>query len=555
VTAYNSTIVPTPLRRVVVTLLVVFALAGATAVRAQQTGAADADAETPTAAVEVDGVQLFRVRGVSSLPAQERAKTIRDQLTAVASDRSIPVDALRLVDANGVTRIAAADHPVMTVVDADARLEQVGRLELATSHLSRIRRAITDYRDARSPGALRRSITDTLVATALLALVGGGLFWGGKRVDAFLTQRLRTRISSIGIQSFEVVRAERIWNAVRGIFLTVRLVAGVAALLIFVGYVLARFPATRSMSHGMVAFTLVPLTIIGGGFVRNIPSFVFLAVLYVVVRVALRIVRLFFDAVRERTVTLQRFEPEWADPTYNLVRLGVVAFALIVAYPYIPGSDTAAFRGVSVFIGIVFSLGSSTAIANIVAGYMMTYRKALKVGDRVKIGDVVGEVIETRMGVTHLRSVKNEEITIPNVQIMGTEVLNYSSLSRTRGLILHTEVGIGYETPWRQVEAMLLAAAGRTEGLERDPGPFVLLKRLGDFAVVYELNAYCRDVSAMIRLYSGLHRNILDVFNEYGVQIMTPAYEGDPPEPKVVPPASWYTAPAEASQPPGKIRS
>jgi small-conductance mechanosensitive channel len=170
----------------------------------------------------------------------------------------------------------------------------------------------------------------------------------------------------------------------------------------------------------------------------------------------------------------------------------------------------------------------------VIAGYMMTYRRAFRVGDRVKIGDAVGDVIETRLQVTHLRSYKNEEIVIPNSQILAGEVLNYSSLAREHGLILHTEVGIGYDTSWRDVEAMLLAAARRTSGLGSIPAAFVLVKRLGDFAVTYELNAPCGDVKAMNILYTALHHNVLDVFNEHGIQIMTPAYEGDPAEPKVV---------------------
>jgi small-conductance mechanosensitive channel len=175
---------------------------------------------------------------------------------------------------------------------------------------------------------------------------------------------------------------------------------------------------------------------------------------------------------------------------------------------------------------------------------MMTYRRAFRIGDRVKIGDAVGEVLEMRLQVTHLRSLKNEELVIPNSQILASTVLNYSSLSGARGLILHTEVGIGYDTPWRQVEAMLFDAARRTAGVSKDPKPFVLEKKLGDFAVTYELNAYTKDFREMNELYAELHRNILDVFNEYGVQIMTPAYEKDPPAPKLVPQKDWYIAPA-----------
>jgi small-conductance mechanosensitive channel len=218
-----------------------------------------------------------------------------------------------------------------------------------------------------------------------------------------------------------------------------------------------------------------------------------------------------------------------------------------VAYPYIPGSESEAFKGVSLFIGIVFSLGSSSAIANIIAGYMITYRRAFKAGDRVKIGDAVGDVMQTRLQVTHLRSLKNEEIVIPNSQILSSDVVNYSSFAKAEGLILHTEIGIGYETPWRQVEAMLLTAAARcAQPPAEPPRAFVRLKKLGDFAVVYELNVYCGDIAHMMPMYTAMHRNILDVFNEFGVQIMTPAYEGDPAEPKVVAPRDWFTAPAAA---------
>jgi len=271
-------------------------------------------------------------------------------------------------------------------------------------------------------------------------------------------------------------------------------------------------------------------------------------ILFWIVRVVLRMIYLFFDAVARGSITLVGFQPEWAWPTYKIVRLALVAFGLIVAYPYIPGSQSAAFKGVSLFLGVVFSLGSSSAISNMIAGYMMTYRRAFRIGDRVQIGDVIGDVIETRLQVTHLRSLKNEEVIIPNSVILNGQVVNYSSLASTRGLILHTTFGIGYEVPWRQVEAMLLIAADRTPDLLKDPPPFVLQRSLGDFAVNYELNVYCGEAHTMMSLYSALHRNILDVFNEYGVQIMTPAYRGDTPELKVVPKTQWYAAPASPDE-------
>ncbi len=207
----------------------------------------------------------------------------------------------------------------------------------------------------------------------------------------------------------------------------------------------------------------------------------------------------------------------------------MIGFAAVVAYPYIPGSESAAFKGISIFFGVVFSLGASSVVGNMLAGYSLIYRRTFKVGDRVKIGDVVGDVTHMRLQVTHVRTIKNEDVVVPNSVILTSQVVNYSSYAATDGLVLHTTVGIGYEVPWRQVEAMLLLAASRTPGLLTAPPPFVLQTSLADFAINYELNVYCGDAHDMFPLYTALHRNIQDVFNEYGVQIMTPAYRGTRP--------------------------
>ena len=531
-------------RRRLLWLLTVAGVVASAAVSAQEPKDATETPEVATAPVVIDGATLFRVRGVSSFPAGARARGIEDRVKAVAADRTIAPDSLHIAETGSFTRILAGNVPIVTVVDADADVEQIGRPELAAVHLQRIRQAITGYRAARSPAALQRAAVSALTATLLLAVALVILRWFWRAVDRLLKRRLQARIHTLEFKSFEVMRAERIWQALQNVLFVLRTIVVVGLGLVYLGFLLGQFPLTRGLSQNMIGFALGPVEVIGNGIVNHIPSLVFLVVLFFLVRVVLRFLRLFFEAVGQGTVRLASFDSDWAEPTYKIVRIAVVAFALVVAYPYIPGSGSAAFQGVSLFLGIVFSLGSSSAISNIIAGYMMTYRRALKVGDRVKIGDAIGDVIETRLQVTHLRSFKNEEIIIPNSQILGGDVINYSSLARAHGLILHTEVGIGYETPWRQVEAMLLEAAQRTAGLSDTPSPFVLVKRLGDFAVTYELNVYCGNVPAMNQLYTQLHRHILDVFNEYGVQIMTPAYEGDPEQPKIVPPKDWYTAPA-----------
>jgi small-conductance mechanosensitive channel len=370
------------------------------------------------------------------------------------------------------------------------------------------------------------------------------VLWLWRRMLAALERRYRERIQSVGIQSFQILRAERIRGAARGVITAARTLLILGLVFVCANLVLGLFPWTKGTARRLVDYALLPLTTLGNGLIAQIPSLLFLLVLFLFARYALKLIHLFFGAVARGEVKLESFEADWAEPTYKIVRLLVIAFALVVAYPYIPGSSSDAFKGISLFIGVVFSLGSSSIIANMMAGYMMTYRRAFRLGDRVKIGDVVGDVSEIRLQVTHLRTIKNEEVIVPNSKILGDEVVNYSTLARTRGLILSTSVGIGYETPWRPVEAMLLEAARRTAGLMAEPGAFVRQTALGDFAVSYALHVHCDNAQAMNAIYTELHRNILDVFNEYGVQIMTPAYEGDTAEPKVVPREKWFAAPA-----------
>jgi len=510
-----------------------------------QTRGADSEAELPSAPVVIDGSTLFRVRGTSLFPADRRAAGIASRIRELAADRTVPVDALRPVEIETGASIEAPGHHVMTVFDTEARYESVDRRLLTEALLRTIRGAVADYREARTRAALLRSAAYSGLATAILAALVALVIWLSRRAHTALESTYRQRVQAVGIQSFQIVRSEQIWVALRRALAVVRALLILGLVFVYVQYVLGLFPWTRGASNQLLQYFLDPLATMGWGLVNTTPDLVFLVILFFVTRYALKVVNLFFAAVGRGEVTLSGFEQEWADPTYKLLRIAIVALALVVAYPYIPGSGSDAFKGISIFLGIVFSLGSSSTIANVIAGYTMTYRRAFRLGDRVKIGDVTGDVTEMRLQATHLRTIKNEEVIIPNSSILSNEVVNYSSLAHRHGLILHTTVGIGYETPWRQVEAMLLIAAERAPGVLSEPKPFVRQLSLGDFAVTYEINVYCDNPHAMAQIYTGLHRNILDVFNEHGIQIMTPAYEGDPESPKVVPKEQWFTAPAK----------
>ncbi len=506
------------------------------------------EVEIETAPVEVDGQVLFRVRGASSMPADARAARVSNRIEATAADRTIRPEELFIRDVDGIAWIMARDQRLVGVIDADARLEQLTRADLAVAHMARIRAAINEYREARQPEAIRRDLRDAVGATAVFVAVVVVLMLLARWLRRRLSRWVQGRVDSTVMSSLDLVRGERIASVIQQVF---RLLASLVLIVIlfeYLSFTLFRFPATRRLSTSLFALFVGPLQTMGNGLLAQIPNLAFLAVLFVVMRLILRLLRVIFDAIGRGALRFPGFEADWALPTYKIVRFVLVAFGIVVAYPYLPGSQSDAFKGVSLFVGVLFSLGSTSAISNLIAGYVLIYRRVFKVGDMVKIGDVIGEVTEFRIQVTRLKSLKNEEVVFPNSQILGTQITNYSVLARGEGLILHTEVGIGYETPWRQVEAMLLAAAEHTPGILRAPAPFVLQRALANCAVTYELNVYCANAQRMLEVYADMHRQILDVFNQYNVQIMTPLYIADPPEPKVVPPAQWYTAPAAPPQ-------
>jgi small-conductance mechanosensitive channel len=505
-----------------------------------------------TAPVLLDGETLFRVPGVPIYPAEERARAVSKRIEEVARIPSIAPEAVQAVPEEQMVKVAAGDRFLIGVTEVDARGAGLDSRLLARAYADRIQDAIRNYRHAREPAVLLRGARHAAAATVVLLAILVGLAWAFRKLEARFGRRYEERIHSVQFKSFEILRAQRIRDAARAIVGTLRAAAAAVLVYFWLHFVLSSFPATRALAARLLNLVLEPLAKLGNGLLAQLPDLAFLLVLFLVARWLLRLAQLFFEAVAKGHVALSGFEPDWALPTFRILRIIAIAFALVVAYPYIPGSSSAAFQGISIFLGIMFSLGSSSFLSNIIAGYSMTYRRAFRLGDRIQVGEIFGDVTEIRLQVTHLRSVKNEEIVVPNSTLLGSSVVNYSALARSRGLILHTTVGIGYETPWRQVEGMLLMAAARTAGLSTATPPFVLQKSLGDFCVVYEINVYCDEPAQMAILYTRLHQSILDVFNEYGVQIMTPAYEGDPAEPKVVPKEQWWTAPAAPRNAPGQ---
>jgi len=400
------------IRRILVLLLIVFliAISAISTIAAGDVGgmgaAATSEAELVTAPVEIDGQVLFRVRGASSFPAEQRAAAIRNRIEAVAADPSIRSDMLRSVDSENLTTLLAGDQFLMIVTDADARLEQLTRSYLVRVHMTRIRQAIDNYRNMRNRDVLLRGFLYALAATALLVLGIVLLLRLRNRFEEFLDKRVKNRIRSLVIQSFEIVRAEHIWVAIQGMLYSLRVAAILIVSFVYLDYVLTLFPWTRGLANRLMDLITTLLTRMGKAVVDTIPNLLTLFILFSFFLFALRLLRLFFNAIAQEKVKLSGFNADWAPPSYKIARFMLIAFGLIVAYPYIPGSGSAAFKGISLFVGVVFSLGSTSLVSNIIAGYMLIYRRAFKIGDRVKIGDVTGDVTEIRLQVTHLRTLR-----------------------------------------------------------------------------------------------------------------------------------------------------
>jgi small-conductance mechanosensitive channel len=541
------------LKYLCISLIILISLSSTPVINAENEQEATVPPETNEAApkqeatVIIDGTPLFKVVGISTLPAKQRAEQIAEIIQSLAQDPSFDTTTIEVKEIDGLFRIIAGEKHIVAVFEEDIKIEgDFSPLILAKElFLPKIIQAIESYRSEREPNVLFKNILHALVRTVILSLLLFLLFWGLKKIDHLTERHFKRKIDDLETKSLQIVQSKQIWSVLQKINLFIRLVLILIILYFFINFVLNLFPWTRYISETLLGYVIGPLISMGQAVIDYLPSLFFLIMLFFVVRYLLKITNAFFGGIDRGQIKLTKFDAEWAWPTYRIVRVLIIILAVVGAYPYIPGSGSEGFKGISLLLGVLFSLGSSSLIANVIAGYTMTYRRAFKVGDRVKIGTNVGEVTEIRLLVTHLRSLKNEEIVIPNSTILSGEITNFSSMAGKHGLILHTTVGIGYEVPWRQVEAMLLMAAERTEGLQRKSQPFVLQTGLGDFGINYELNVFTKRSDKMPQIYADLHRNIQDVFNEYEVAIMTPHYQGDTEDPKFVPKEQWYLSPAK----------
>jgi small-conductance mechanosensitive channel len=476
------------------------------------------------APVTVNGKTLFLVQGVLSFPAEARAAAISRRIHDLSKDVMFKPESLSVADAEGTADIMAGDLVVMSVTDQDAKVAGQPRQELAKDYAQRISAALTALRSEYSLESLILGGVYAVISTGVLILIFRLLGFLFSTLYRKLDAWRGTLIPSLRIQKFELLPADRIADFAIGVAKLLRFALVLVALYFYASLVLGFFPWTRGYAQVLVGYVLSPLRLVGDAVIAYLPNVFFIAVIVLISFYVTRFTRIIFTEVGKQTITFPSFYPEWAEPTYKIVRFLIFTLTVIVVFPYLPGSQSSAFRGISIFLGVLFSLGSTSAVANVVAGVILTYMRAFKLGDRVKIADTMGDVIEKTLLVTRIRTIKNVEITIANAMVLNSHIINFSASAQQGGLILHTSVTIGYDAPWRRVHQLLIDAALATENILKEPRPFVFQTALDDFYVHYELNAFTDQPGRMAGIYSDLHERIQDKFNEAGVEIMSPHY-------------------------------
>lgn len=493
-------------------------------------------------------ITRFRAEVIESPPKVRVEDSIRRIKAQLDDGITGPVDTVAIPRA---ILIRIAGQTMFSVVDEDLDLIAGETLEgRAQAAVENLEQAIAEAEETFMLQHLFRRSAFALVATLLFGL----MLWLLHRLRKNVQKRI-LKSTDKGLQQTiagKIVterdhRAKIISFASRFILL-LSITTVLVFTYIWLTYILKLFPFTRPWGEALGGFLLGTVVWVGQGIVSALPGIFIVVVIFIITRFVIRLIRAIFDAVEMERLQIPGIHPETANPTRRILSAVAWLLAIVVAYPFLPGSSTDAFKGVSVFIGLVISLGSTGIVNQLMSGFMLMYSRALRVGDFVRVGDVEGTVLELGMLSTKVRTLAREEVTVPNAVVISQETINYSRFAED-GVAVNSTVTIGYDTPWRQVHAMLEQAAIMTEGLRKEPKPFVLQTGLSDFYPEYKLMAVIERPETRAHVLSKLHANIQDLFNKHGVQIMSPHYRADTPDPKIVPEDRRNPPPAPPENP------
>ncbi len=524
-------------------LAALLALAGVTAHAAAPGASRPVVAESRTATVFNRPVAAFRSEFLGASP-RDRAEAAEGRIhTLLARDGPGEVQ-LESIPQGIVVKIDGTLAFVLTPEDADA-LHGETLAQTADAAAQALRRVIDETREARDLRRLGQGALAALLATAIAAALLWLLMRARRAVTARMLRVATERADRLRVGGAQVIHSEGLARWVRRLLSAAYWLVAAMVAYEWLGYVLSRFPYTRAWGEQLTRFLVDTGATLATSFAGALPNLVVAALIFVIARYIAGGVGGFFDRVESGQVKLEWLDRDLARPSRRLAAIVIWIFALVMAYPYLPGSGTDAFKGISVLIGLMISLGGASVVGQAASGLILMYTRTIRTGEYVRIAEHEGTVVELSLYLTRIRTGLGEELTVPNSLVLGSVVRNYSRAVKGAGFVLDTTVTIGYDTPWRQVEAMLAEAARRTPGVLHDPAPRVFQTQLSDFYPEYRLVCQAIPGGPLPRaeVLSALHRNIQDVFNEHGVQIMSPHYMADPAAPKVVPPDVSHFAP------------
>lgn len=468
---------------------------------------------------------LFLIYNKSgSFTAEDRAAAIGNRIHDLAANLKFKPDSLQLSLSETTTDIVFGDNTIISVSENDALWDNVSRDSLGRKYQGIIRNAIQHYRSEISFGTLAKEVGLALLVLViiifLIKYIGKLFKWTGVKIQ---TQEDK-RIKGIKIKNYTLFDAKRQVKVLLTANTILKWFFILLAIYIALPILFGIFPWTENFATTLFGYIINPVKKMAVGLWNYLPSLITIIVIILVFRYILKGIHFLKDEIQKGNLHISGFYPDWANPTYQIIRVLLYAFMFIVIFPYLPGSSSPVFQGVSVFLGVLFTFGSSGSLSNVIAGLVLTYMRSFKIGDRVKIGDITGDIIEKSLLVTRIRTIKNEIISLPNSNVMSSHTINYSSDAIDKGLIIHTTVTIGYDVPWRDMHQALIDAASKTDLVLQEPKPFVLQTSLDDFYVSYQINAYIREANKQAVIYSNLHQNIQDVCNERGIEILSPHY-------------------------------
>lgn len=458
----------------------------------------------------------------ATLTAEERAESISRRLHRLYdSSDSIQIE---FFHADEAIELSASEFFIMTVMPVDTIGKKMSVQELAVSYAESITTAFYQAKKDRNVWTVLLRI---FLVILVLSVIGSILYLINKAhiyLQRLIVEKQDSFLKDLTYKDYTIFTAAQELKVVTSLLTAFKWLIIILLIYMLLPILFSIFPFSRGWATALFEIVWNPVKSMFLGVWHYIPNLLTIIVIYFVFKYLIRFVRYVFSEIEAGKLKLAGFHTDWVQPTFNIIRFLLYAFMFVLIFPYLPGSDSRVFQGVSVFLGVLFSLGSSSAIGNIIAGLVITYMRPFQVGDRIKIGDVNGNVVEKTMLVTRLQTSNNEFVTIPNSAILSGNTTNYSTIAKTEGLILATNVTVSYRIAWQDVHDALLEAASRTSNLMTYRKHFVLQEAFNDYSINYQLNVYTAESNSQLPIYSELHQHIQDVFNERDIEIVTPQY-------------------------------